>query len=82
MYVQSWVDRQQGKLDRALALLEASPPPIGAHPHYGHITLAAALGYLDLRQEARWRAGHPKLVAWLDGFAKAVPSFDATKPVA
>jgi glutathione S-transferase len=82
MYVQSWVDRQQGKLDRALALLEASPPTLGAVPHYGHITLAAALGYLDLRQDGRWRAGHPKLVSWLETFAKAVPSFNTTRPVA
>jgi glutathione S-transferase len=82
MYVQAWVDRQQGKLDRAMAELEKSPPMMGAQPNYGHVTLAAALGYLDLRQEGRWRAGHPKLVAWLANFAKAVPSFDATKPVA
>ena len=82
MYVQSWVDRQQGKLDRALAMLEQSPPAWGAHPDYGHLTLAASLGYLDLRQDGRWRKGHPKLVAWLDKFANAVPSFNATKPVA
>lgn len=82
MYVQSWVDRQQGKLDRALAVLEQAPPAWRTHPDYGHLTLAAALGYLDLRQDGRWRKGHPKLVAWLDTFAKAVPSYDATKPVA
>ena len=39
------------------------------------MTLACALGYLDFRHEGRWRAGHPKLVAWLDAFAKAVPAF-------
>jgi glutathione S-transferase len=81
MYVQSWVDRQQGKLDRALAMLEKAPPMWGTHPDYGHLTLAAALGYLDLRQEGKWRKVHPNLVAWLDQFAKAVPAFDATKPV-
>jgi glutathione S-transferase len=82
MFVQSWVDRQQGKLDRALAVLEKSPPAWGAQPDYGHITLAAALGYLDLRQDGKWRTGHPNLVAWLDKFAKAVPAFEATKPIA
>ena len=45
-----------------------------------HLTLAAALGYLDFRHEGKWRAGHPNLVAWLDRFAKAVPSFDETRP--
>ena len=28
----------------------------------------------------RWRTGHPKLVAWLDRFSAAVPSFKATTP--
>jgi glutathione S-transferase len=82
MYVQSWVDRQQGKLDRALAVLEKNPPAWAAHPDYGHLTLAAALGYLDLRQDGKWRKGHPNLVAWEQKFAAAVPSYEATKPVA
>lgn len=68
---------QQGKIDRALAALEAAPPS-GA-TDIGHIALACALGYLDLRFDGAWRAGHPRLVAWLAEFAAMVPAFDATK---
>jgi len=80
MKVQSWVDRQQSKIDRSLAQLEPAPPAWGASPDYGHVTLAAALGYLDFRHGGKWRAGHPKLVKWLDAFAAAVPAFEATRP--
>ena len=75
-----WTDRQRTKIDRALGVLEPNPPAWGASPDYAHVTLAAALGYLDIRHEGKWRAAHPKLVAWLDRFAKAVPSFDETRP--
>ena len=80
MKVQAWIDRQLGKIDRALAVLEASPPAIGEVPDVGPITLACALGYLDLRLEGRWGQDHPKLVAWLDQFAARVPAFAKTKP--
>lgn len=79
-HVQAWIDRQQAKIDGALAELEKAPPIWGAAPDYGHVTLAAALGYLDFRHEKRWRAGHPALVAWLDRFAAAVPAYSATRP--
>ena len=75
-----WQQRQQAKIDRAIDALEKSPPAWGASPDYGHLTLAAALGYLDFRHEGKWRAGHPQLVAWLDRFAKEVPAFEATRP--
>lgn len=75
-----WLERQQRKIDHALDYLEQAPPAWGSSPDYGHITLACALGYLDIRHEGKWRAGHPKLVAWLDTFAKEVPAFEATKP--
>ena len=77
-----WQQRQEAKIGRALDQLEKSPPAWGQSPDYGHLTLAAALGYLDFRHEGKWRAGHPKLVAWLDQFAKAVPAFEETLPKA
>ena len=80
-WVGGWMDRQQAKIDEALAHLEANPPLWGVTPDYGHLTIAAALGYLDLRHEGKWRAKHPKLVKWLDQFAAAVPAFGETKPV-
>ena len=78
----SWVALQRGKVERALAALEASPPAAITAPgqvHVGAAALASALGYLDLRFEGAWRAGHPRLAAWLESFAASVPAFAATK---
>ncbi|KUL95425.1 glutathione S-transferase [Bosea sp. WAO] len=74
-----WVENQQGKIDRALAVLEAQPPAFAERPRIGEIALACALGYLDLRHEGKWRAAHPRLVAWLDAFAAKVPAFETTR---
>jgi glutathione S-transferase len=74
-----WLDHQAGKVTRALAVLETTPPPLAAMPHVGLIALACALGYRDLRFGGTWRSNHPRLVAWLDGFAARVPAFAATK---
>ncbi len=72
-----WMEHHAGKVARGLAALEAAPPegPVTV----GHIALACALGYLDLRFGGAWRDAHPRLVAWLDGFAVAVPAFEATR---
>ncbi|PWB91025.1 glutathione S-transferase [Methylocystis sp. MitZ-2018] len=68
---------QQGKIDRALGALDAAPP--AASVDIGHIAVACALGYLDLRFSGAWRENHQSLVSWLTEFARAVPAFDATK---
>jgi glutathione S-transferase len=73
-----WTENQIGKVARALAALEAAPPAYD-RPRIGEIALACALGYLDLRFDGAWRADHPALVAWLDGFAAKVPAFEATR---
>jgi glutathione S-transferase len=80
-HVQKWLDHQIGKVARGLAALEAAPPPLdGAGlPNVGQIALACALGYRDLRFDGKWRADHPRLVAWLDNFAARVPAYAATK---
>jgi glutathione S-transferase len=75
-----WLEHQAGKVTRALAALEAAPPPLDAMPNVGQITLACALGYRDFRFGGNWRSDHPRLVAWLDDFAARVPAFAATKP--
>lgn len=73
---QDAIDLQQGKIDRALATLEAAPP---AGPvTIGQIALACALGYLDLRFEGAWRGKYPALAAWLADFERTVPAFGAT----
>ena len=76
-----WVEHQAGKVARALAALEAAPPAgLDAMPDVGRIALACALGYRDFRFNGTWRSDHPRLVAWLDGFAARVPAFAETKP--
>jgi glutathione S-transferase len=77
---QKWIDLQAGKVERGLAVLEASPPGIDRVPHIGQIALACALGYRDLRFAGTWRTTHPRLVEFLDAFAAAVPAFEATRP--
>ncbi|MBY6241126.1 glutathione S-transferase family protein [Methylosinus sp. Sm6] len=75
----SWIALQQGKIDRALAELNAHPPafPVAI----GHIAVACALGYLDLRFAGAWREAHSALAVWLDEFAREVPVFEATRAV-
>lgn len=74
-----WLDHQADKVARALRYLEAAPPALTGGPHVGHIAIACALGYLDLRFAGAWRADHPRLVAWLASFAAQVPAFAATR---
>lgn len=81
-WVAAWTDRQQAKLDDAVAHLEKNPPAWQGTPNYGHLTIASALGYLDFRHEGKWRANAPKMVAWLEKFAEAVPAFGETMPPA
>ena len=80
MRVDAWVARLQSKIERTLDHLESAAPAWQEHPDYGHLTLAAALGYMDFRHAGKWRLGHPKMVAWLDRFAGAVPAFQASAP--
>jgi glutathione S-transferase len=76
-----WLEHQAGKVTRALAALEATPPALDAGlPNVGQITLACVLGYRDFRFGTSWRGDHPRLVAWLDNFAARVPAYAATKP--
>ena len=78
-HVQSWLDRQNDKVARGLAALEAAPPKIDATPNVGQIALACLLGYRDLRFGGTWRKDYPRLLAWHDKFAAQVPAFAATK---
>jgi glutathione S-transferase len=75
-----WIELQSGKVARALAAVEAAPPAHTAPPDIGQIALACALGYRDFRFGDTWRKDHPRLVAWLDDFARRVPAFAATAP--
>lgn len=72
-----WVAHHAGKVKRGLTALEAAPPK--GQVDVGHVALACALGYLDLRFEGDWRAQYPGLVTWLDRFASEIPSFETTR---
>ncbi len=77
---QPWIERQTGKIARAVAYLEANPKRLEGPLDYSQIAVACALGYLDLRGDGSWRHKSPKLVSWLDRFAATVPAFEQTKP--
>ena len=74
-----WLDLQMGKIRRGLEAVIERMDEFKA-PSVAAVTLAVALGYADWRKQIDWRAEYPALVPWLDGFAAAVPAFDATKP--
>ncbi len=85
-HIEKWVEHQIGKVTRGLKALEAAPPELDADPkilpNVGQISLACVLGYRDLRFDGKWRADHPRLVAWLDKFSTRVPAYPATKVTA
>ncbi|MER9237116.1 glutathione S-transferase N-terminal domain-containing protein [Mesorhizobium sp. M0622] len=74
------IEHEAGKVERALDAIEADPPWVSAMPDVGQITLACLLGYRDFRFDGSWRDKHPRLHAWHDAFAAAVPAFVATAP--
>ncbi len=78
---EQWLAHQAEKMNRGLTILEGmNLPAPNATPDIGAITLAALLGWLDLRFSS-WRADHLHLSLWLDNFAATVPAFIETTPV-
>ncbi|MFG1345921.1 glutathione S-transferase N-terminal domain-containing protein [Xanthobacter autotrophicus DSM 431] len=77
-----WLEHQSQKMARALAAFEAEAAPFAAPATVGDIALGCALGWFDFRFGGAWRADHPRLVAWYEGFVQACPGFEASKPVA
>lgn len=75
-----WIAGQTAKVTEALHEMERRAADFGPRWDIGTITVACALGYLDLRfAEMRWRDGRPALAAWFEALA-ARPSFAATTP--
>ncbi len=79
---QPWIDRQWGKVQRALDYLEASSDMLAQPMSAGTLALIAALGYLDLRYADRWQDGHPLLVAWQQKMAAEWPQLVELIPAA
>lgn len=72
----SWVEAQWGKISGALDALNSRWMSHLAGPlDMGQISVACALGYLDLRHDARsWRKGHDALDDWFAVFSNR-PAF-------
>jgi glutathione S-transferase len=77
----AWTEGQWSKIARSLDVLEARWIAHLAGPiDIGQISVACALGYLDLRHGERgWRSGRPQLAGWFERFG-ARPSMQATVP--
>lgn len=82
MKVAAWIERQEGKVARGLAALDAAPPQLTAVPDIGQIAVACVLGCRDLRFGGDWRKSCPRLLAFHDQFAAQVPAFGQTKVTA
>jgi len=75
-----WVERQKGKITRALDALEAEADKLGDTVDLSTVAVGAALGYLDFRLDAMtWRDGRLKLAKWFERFSKR-PSMAGTVP--
>jgi glutathione S-transferase len=73
-----WTEGQMRKAHQGLAALERED--LSGPPTIGQVAAGCCLGYLDFRfPEDGWRARHPRLAAWYEGFA-ARPSMQATAP--
>jgi glutathione S-transferase len=75
----AWIDSQKQKFLRALDALEFEGASLGV-VDIGTLAIACALGYLDFRfPDDDWRAGRPRLAAWLEQFAQR-PAIANTAP--
>ncbi|CAI8752805.1 glutathione S-transferase [Pseudomonas sp. IT-196MI5] len=76
-----WLDGQREKIRRALALLEKDAiAELTCHFDVAAISVACALGYLDLRHpDLDWRTANPQLAAWYFEVSQR-PSMIATMP--
>jgi glutathione S-transferase len=73
-----WTEGQTSKIERALDVLEGQVVGL-AGLTIGTISIACALGYLDLRLgHLVWRDRRPQLSSWLADFAQR-PSFQSTR---
>lgn len=83
-----WIERQKGKLSRALDRAESlcragklADPSSTDCTDLGSLTLACGLDYIDFRfAEDEWRKGRESLTDWYGAFSRR-PSMEATVPV-
>ncbi|MBY8955734.1 MULTISPECIES: glutathione S-transferase [Pseudomonas] len=76
-----WLDAQREKIRRALAYLESDAiAELTSHFDVAAISVACALGYIDLRHpDLDWRSANPQLANWYFDVSQR-PSMVATMP--
>ncbi|WP_428669657.1 glutathione S-transferase [Reyranella sp.] len=75
-----WSEGQMKKINGVLAQLEAEVKSLKGKLTIGTISIACALGYLDLRfVDMGWRDRYPKLGKWFAATSK-IPSIKSTAP--
>ena len=76
----AWIERQSGKVNRTLDLLESEAAALEGPLDIGKLALAIALDYVDFRvPELAWREGRDALESWHREISKR-PSLASTKP--
>lgn len=80
---EAWSDSQWAKIERACAALNTRwMSHLAGALDIGQIAVGGALGYVDLRHDARgWRRGNDALAAWFETFDSR-PAMAATRPPA
>ncbi|MDC1198745.1 glutathione S-transferase [bacterium] len=78
---EEFVAAQKAKIESGMAALEKLWMAHLAGPlDMGQVAVGAAIGYVEFRlTDWDWRAHHPALAAWYDGFSRR-PSMTATAP--
>lgn len=76
----AWVARQTTVMGRGLDALEDEADALGDGVTIGHVAIACALGWFDLRfADDNWRKNRPALADWFEAFSER-PSMVATVP--
>jgi glutathione S-transferase len=66
-----WLEKQKGKVDRALDALDAEAGSLGEALTIAHVSIVCALGYLDLRfPDHGWRAARRTLAGWYEALSQ------------
>lgn len=78
---EAWIEGQWGKVARSISALNTRWISHLAGPlDMGQIAVGCALGYVDLRHDARgWRKGNDALARWFEAFDSR-PSMQTTAP--
>ena len=76
-----WLERQNKKLKRGFAVMEAALDELGSATTPAHITYGVTLFFFEHHKVVPgWREANPKLAKWYDEFART-PCMATTEPV-